>query len=134
MIFLLVKRKKPAILKWTSPLRSAGLRNAISYNFYGIAGGFLELPRLSLGHSASSHTCSWWTNSKFNFVQNMFTPMIYLKLHVQRCRSQQILSFSTEPYHFYFAVKFYPPNPTALVEDITRYKCNFITKTKQLLN
>ncbi|XP_027052365.1 band 4.1-like protein 3 [Pocillopora verrucosa] len=26
-----------------------------------------------------------------------------------------------EPYHFYFAVKFYPPNPTALVEDITRY-------------
>ena len=25
-----------------------------------------------------------------------------------------------EPYHFYFAVKFYPPNPTALVEDITR--------------
>ncbi|KAK2560028.1 Band 4.1-like protein 3 [Acropora cervicornis] len=25
-----------------------------------------------------------------------------------------------EPYHLYFAVKFYPPNPTALVEDITR--------------
>ena len=100
MIFLLVKRKKPAILKWTSPLRSAGLRNAISYNFYGIAGGFLELPRLSLGHSASSHTCSWWTNSKFNFVQNMFTPMIYLYMynavdHNKSFLSQQSLIIST---------------------------------------
>ena len=34
--------------------------------------------------------------------------------------SDSVCGYILEPYHFYFAVKFYPPNPTALVEDITR--------------
>ena len=70
------------------------------YIIYGIAGGFLKLPRLSLGYSASSHACSWWTNSKFNFVQNMFTPVIYLYMynavdHNKSFLSQQSLIIST---------------------------------------
>ena len=36
-------------------LRSAGQRNAISYIAYCAIAGFLELRRLRLGHSASSH-------------------------------------------------------------------------------
>ncbi|KAK3715359.1 hypothetical protein QZH41_010178, partial [Actinostola sp. cb2023] len=33
-----------------------------------------------------------------------------------------ILSYLAAPLHFYFAVKFYPDNPTTLREDITRYQ------------
>ena len=59
----------------------------------------------------------------------MFTPVIYLYMYNAVDHNKSFLS-PTEPYHFYFAVKFYPPNPTALVEDITRYKYSFITETK----
>ena len=66
------------------------------YIMSGIAGGFLKLPRLSLEHSASSHTCSWWTNSKFNFVQNMIYLYMYNAVdHNKSFLSQQSLIIST---------------------------------------
>ena len=75
----------------------------------------------------------WWLSSVKKACVLLTPPLIIcanpilvwnmanaMKMKILIKTSYVFFFLLTEPYHLYFAVKFYPPNPTALVEDITR--------------